>query len=113
MKKFLTVASKVSYWVCVIYAFLTVIGALVALLFQADLTRSPELLVMAIITLVLFLLGKALSELSGMHGELDQKDLLEKIANMASRVSDRARAAANKEDEGAKQTEESEKKATA
>ena len=64
---------------------------------------SAGVVVSGVLTVVLYFLASALTELGRLHSDFDQKEMLEGLANVASRISDRARAAAQKEDEKEKE----------
>lgn len=105
MKNFLETGSKVVYWVFVVLAVWTVLQALLfglAVLSNAS-VDSAGVVVSGVLTVVLYFLASALSELGRLHSDFDQKEMLEGLANVASRISDRARAAAQKEDEKEKE----------
>ncbi len=105
MKNFLEAASKVIYWVFVVFAAWTVLQAILFSL--AGLSNagvdSAGVVVSGVLTVVLYFLASALTELGRLHSDFDQKEMLEGLANVASRISDRARAAAQKEDEKEKE----------
>ena len=103
MKNVLETASKIVYWVFVVFAVLTFLQGIWVGMFGMGMFGSgdklPGILHSGAMCVVLFLLAYALAELSRLHSDFDQKEMLEGLANVASRISERARAAAQKEND--------------
>ncbi|MCY3884670.1 MAG: hypothetical protein OXG24_07080 [Gammaproteobacteria bacterium] len=102
MKSMLTV-SKIVYWV-----FVAATGVWILRFCVFAFTTSEEgfysLATFGIFCGLMYLLARVLERLSGMHGEFDQKQMLEGFADAALRISERARAAAQKEDDKEKES---------
>ncbi len=107
MKNFLETTSKVVFWVFVGFAVWTVLqGVFYGLASLGGATPSISgIVVSGVLSVVLYFLASALTELGRMHSDFDQKEMLEGLANVASRISERARAAAQKEEEKEKEKE--------
>ena len=107
MTKFLETASRIVFWVFVVVALLTIVHALGIWLFGMDgrdIDGLVGVIVSAIVSVVLFLLAKALMEMSRL--ESDPRDMLEGLANVADRISERARAAAAQQAESSEKAEQ-------
>lgn len=96
MKSLLTV-SKIVYWV---FVAATGIWVIQFCFFTFD--KSAEsfhgLVAFGVFCGLVYLLARVLERLSGMVGEFDQKQMLEGFADAALKISERARAAAHKEE---------------
>lgn len=90
--------SKIVYWVFVAF---TGVWILRFCFFAFDTSASNfySLAAYGIFCALVYLVAKTLEKLSGMHGEFDQKQMLEGFADAALRVSERARAAAGQKEE--------------
>ena len=102
MKSMLTV-SKVVYWV---FVAATGVWILRFCFFAFDTSAESfySLAAFGVFCGLIYLLARVLERLSGMHGEFDQKQMLEGFADAALKISERARAAAQKEDDKDKES---------
>lgn len=96
--KSMLVVSKIVYWV---FVAATGVWVLRFCFFAFDTSASNfySIAAFGIFCALIYLLARTLEKLSGMHSEFDQKQMLEGFADAALRVSERARAAAQKEEE--------------
>lgn len=102
MKSMLTV-SKIVYWV---FVAATGVWILRFCFFAFDTSAASfhSLVAFGVFCGLIYLLARVLERLSGMHEEFDQKQMLEGFADAALRISERARAAAQKEDDKDKES---------
>ncbi len=103
MKQLFDIGAKVAYWLFVLLAVVILMTLVVTWITPAQDMVPHGMLVLAG---TFFFLGMGLSELGKLHSDLNTADLLDSIANAASKISDKARSAAKKEEE------EQEKKAS-
>lgn len=100
MSTILKTVSRVSYWLFVVMSIWTLIGGmwywLVGIRSFDELSDLIGLTISGSLALILFLLGTALNELSKMHS--DDSGFFSQVADVASTVSEKARAAAKGRD---------------